>query len=312
MPEIRTELLNKLEHLGTSHRRRFEIGEQLERQGDPRPGTGVKHNLPDIVWLPVTPGGTVNVTRVWEPETPDEERRLLHQQEFGVAPFYIAKYLVTYAQYEAFIKAKDGFDNPTWWRGMPTSHQPQSLVEQRTKKMNNPRDSVSWYQSVAFARWLHHQLQGLEMAHPSGEDEFLVGENAQVRLPTEWEWQWAAQNGAEGRVYPWGDVNTGFANTVEAELKQSIAVGMYPHGAAGCGALDMAGNLMEWCLNNKKPLEIVNAESSAPKVLRGGDWGYGIEISRCAYCDGEDPARIDALNGFRLVLGTPLEHPSTS
>ena len=32
--------------------------------------------------------------------------------------FWIARYPVTYAQYRAFLEAKDGFANPEWWRGL--------------------------------------------------------------------------------------------------------------------------------------------------------------------------------------------------
>ena len=42
----------------------------------------------------------------------------------------------------------------------------------------------------------------------------------QIRLPLEWEWQWAAQNGDEARKYPWGDWKPGFANTNEAGFGQ--------------------------------------------------------------------------------------------
>ena len=76
----------------------------------------------------------------------------MHTQHFNVEPFYIAKYLVTYAQYQAFVEADDGFDNLAWWQGMPEAYQRQKLAEQRTQLSNNPRDGISWYQSVAFAR----------------------------------------------------------------------------------------------------------------------------------------------------------------
>ena len=95
---------------------------------------------------------------------------------------------------------------------------------------------------------MNHRLPGVEMPHPSGKGVLRVSDNAQVRLPTEWEWQWAAQNGTEGRTYPWGEPDTRHTNTEESGLEQAVAVGMYPHGAAACGALDMAGNLMEWCI----------------------------------------------------------------
>ena len=296
-------LLQELENHETTHQRRRAIGQELEKLGDPRPGVGVKEGVPDIEWLPVAPGGTVTVQRAWHPETPDDEYRVLHRQDFNVEPFYVAKYLVTHAQYQAFVEAEDGFDNLLWWQGMPEAYQRQPLAEQRTKSSNNPRDSLSWYQSVAFARWMNHRLDGLELPHPSGSGVMRLGENAHVRLPVESEWQWAAQNGAEARLYPWGEEKPGFANTVESELKQAIAVGMYPHGAAACGALDMVGNLMEWCANDKKNLEIVDVGSTASKVLRGGDWGYGLTYATCIYVDDENPARIDVLNGCRLVLG---------
>jgi len=299
-PEI---LLQELEKYETTDQRRRDIGVELEKIGDPRPGVGIKEGVPDILWLPVAPGGKVTAERAWYPETPEEEFRVVYTQDFNVEPFYIARYLVTYAQYQAFVEASDGFDNLVWWQGMPEAYQRQQLAEQRTKLSNNPRDSISWYQSVAFARWMNHRLSGLELPHPSGSGVMRVGHNAQIRLPTEWEWQWAAQNGAEARLHPWGEEKNGYANTVESGLQQAIAVGMYPHGAAACGALDMGGNLMEWCANDKKNMEVVDVENNASKTLRGGDWGYRIINSRCVYVDDEDPSRIDALNGCRLILG---------
>jgi len=296
-------LLQELENDETTHRRRQQIGEWLEEIGDPRPGVTVKDGIPDIAWLLVVPGGKVKITRVWLPETPDDVARVLSTQYFNVESFYISKYLVTNAQYQNFVEAEDGYDNLDWWQGMPDAYQRQKLAEPRTKMLNNPRDSISWYQSVAFTRWMDHRLQGLVLPHPSGKGMLQVGKNAHIRLPSEWEWQWAAQNGTEERLYPWGEKHTGYANTADSGLKQAIAVGMYPHGAAACGALDMAGNLMEWCANDKVNIEIIDVESNASKVHRGGDWGYGIEIATCAYCDDEDPGQIDVLNGFRLVLG---------
>lgn len=293
MVDSMAQLLQELEIVETTHQRRLQIGKQLNEMGDLREGVGVKDGLPDIAWLPMTHGGTVAIWRSTHTEP------IAH---FEVRPFYIAKYLVTYAQYQAFVDAEDGFENLAWWSGMPKQFQRQKLAEQRTKRANNPRDSVSWYQAIAFTRWLTHRLQGVALPHPSGNGTLSVGESAQVRLPTEWEWQWAAQGGAEKRPFPWGERQEGFANTGESGLEQGTAVGMYPHGAAACGALDMGGNLMEWCASNKVELETIDVASTASKVLRGGDWGYELENAACTYCDDEDPADIDPLNGFRLVL----------
>jgi formylglycine-generating enzyme required for sulfatase activity len=148
------------------------------------------------------------------------------------------------------------------------------LAEQGTQTLNSPRDSVSWYQSVAFARWLAARLQGLELDDGAG-GVLRVGVNAAVRLPTEWEWQWAAQGGVEARAYPWGAWQAGYANTYEAGLGRTTAVGLYPQGAAACGALDLAGNLWEWCLNEYAQPRVVDGYGTgASKVLRGGSFLY--------------------------------------
>jgi len=95
---------------------------------------------------------------------PDPVTIKTDENEIGpvmIKPFFIAKYQVTYAQYRAFVEAEDGFRDDRWWQGMPERYQKQELASQRTKNGNNPRDSVSWYQSVAFARWLDAKYREL-------------------------------------------------------------------------------------------------------------------------------------------------------
>ena len=215
-----TALLQELDAIETTAMRRLQIGVSLEEIGDTRPGVGLKDDIPDIVWLPVVQGGQVEIKRFWWSDTPDKIIKITSIGQFNVEPFYIAKYLVTYAQYQAFVTAEDGFDNLIWWQGMPEDIQRQPLGEQHIKMFNHPRDNISWYQSVAFTRWLNHRLEGLELPHPLDRGELRVGDNAHIRLPTEWEWQWAAQNGVEARLYPWGERGTGYANTAESSLGQ--------------------------------------------------------------------------------------------
>ncbi|MBN8592372.1 MAG: SUMF1/EgtB/PvdO family nonheme iron enzyme [Anaerolineae bacterium] len=273
-----------------AHGARRDIGDRLAVIGDPRPGVGVKEGVPDILWLPVSPGGEIKI----------------EEHSFVVQPFYMAQYLVTFAQYQAFDKAEDGWNNPAWWADMPQDYQQQQLADQRTQAPNNPRDSVSWYQSVAFARWLNNRLRGFEQRDPSGT-VLRVGDNAEIRLPTEWEWQWAAQGGAEQRDYPWGPWQSGYANTDEAGLGRAIAVGMYPQGAAECGALDMAGNLYEWCLNDHENPQVIDGYSNEKyKVLRGGSFVGYQGFAAVSFRNDGDPTFDHYDVGFRLVLGAPI------
>jgi hypothetical protein len=276
-------LLHELGDPRTTHERRRDIGDRLNEIGDTRPGVGVREDgTPDIVWLPVAPGGNLEI----------------EGQNYRVAPFYIAKYPVTYAQYEAFVQAKDGFNNPAWWQGLPKESQEQALSKQNNKRLNCPRDSITWYQSMAFARWLNQHLQGLKLTYHdnSSSPPLIIGENAEVRLPLEYEWQWAAQNGNEQRTYPWGEWSEGYANTSEANLQQTVAAGMYPQGAAACGALDMTGNVLEWCLNK-------HSEKDPYPVLRGGSFFNLSYYAACAYRFSFNPNLDFNFYGFRLVLG---------
>lgn len=278
-------MLDELEKSETTEQRRLRIGDDLALLGDPRAGVGVEGGLPDIAWLPVVQGGDIQIKG----------------KHFTVKPFYISKYLVTYAQYQAFVTAEDGFNNRDWWRGFPEKYQPQKLNEQRTKSPNNPRDSISWYQSVAFSRWLDAKYR------EKGVFEQILGglnpDDWQIRIPTEWEWQWVAQNGREEREYPWGEWQRGFADTNESGLGRAIAVGMYPHGAANCGAMDIAGNLYEWCANNRYEPEIIDVTNKSSKALRGGSFNSpksDVRDHNASYIDYH-------IYGCRLILSS-LSH----
>ncbi|NWJ49144.1 MAG: formylglycine-generating enzyme family protein [Chloroflexi bacterium] len=283
--------MREKDKLTTTHDRRDEIGRRLGVIGDTRQGVGVREDgTPAIVWLPVAPGGEVKIE--------------YKKESFKVEPFYIAQYQVTYAQYRAFVQAPGGYQNPEWWQGFPKKYQPQELRNQSTRLTNYPRDTISWYQSVAFTRWVNSRLRGLELAQPGGGSKpLVVGGNAQIRLPTEWEWQWAAQGGEEERKYPWGGWQEGYANTEGAGLNRVTAVGMYPQGAAKCGALDMSGNLREWCLNKyQKPEEVAVDDSDDSRVVRGGSFGSTLALASCVYRGSSGADSGLSGFGFRVVL----------
>jgi len=280
----RTRLLRELDKNDTTHARRRWIGERLANIGDMRSGIGLDEQgvLPQIDWLPVTPGGEIKINK----------------KRFTVEPFYVAKYLTTYVQFQAFLDTPDGFNDDRWWEGIPDDYQKQAISPAVAQYNNSPRDSVSWYQAVAFSRWLDAKYRELDLfvRFPAG--------NWQIRLPTEWEWQWMAQNGTEDREYAWGTWDEHpRANTKEASIgERSIAVGMYVNGAAGCGALDVTGNLMEWCLNDHNPPDTISMSNKKDKVQRGGSFSFRHTVASTAHRLNYSPHNEGYHYGFRLVV----------
>lgn len=204
-------LIKALNDTSVSHQERLLIGQRLAELGDPRPGVGLRPDgLPDIVWIEIQ-GGSVKL--------------LGHDQVVNVQPFRIAKYPVTNAQFEAFLKAEDGFTNEEWWKD---SEQWKWTPKPTWCEANAPREEVTWSHAMAFCRWLSAKI------------------GTSIRLPTEWEWQQAATGGDPERQFPWeGENHSSRWNGDESTLQRTTAVGMYPHGATQQGVLDMAGNVRE-------------------------------------------------------------------
>jgi len=235
-------LIAQLDHDGLSHLDRLRIGQKLAEFGDPRRGVGLRDGLPDIDWIEI-PGGRIILEEV--------------DHVFEVKPFRMAKYLVTHAQFEAFIKVEDGYQNEEWWKGIRKERdKPKTAACQEA---NAPRERVSWFEAVAYCRWLSHRT------------------GSKIRLPTEWEWQQAATGGNPTHDYPWpGGWEASRCNSGEIRFNRTSAVGMYLRGATGQGLLDMAGNAWEWCLNAYETPEMPTSlridKSKTQRVIRGGSW----------------------------------------
>lgn len=223
-----------------------------------------------------------------------------NKQKLTLPAFTIAKYPITYSQFQVFIDAKDGFHDSRWWDGLAgRSDQPG---DQAWGIADHPRERVSWYDAIAFCRWLSFRLGG-------SYDLDQVAAWA-VRLPTEFEWEKTAR-GTDGRVYPWGnDFDKNKTNTYESGINKTTSVTAYPQGASPYGVLDMAGNVWEWCLTDyDNPfLDVTkeNVRSDAPRVLRGGGWYSNDNDARAAARLRYNPNPRYLGQGFRVVCAAPM------
>lgn len=209
-------------------------------------------------------------------------------QTFGVPAFAIAKYPITNTQYAKFVEAggytvREYWTDAGWqWREQDKLSEPESWRDAKWNGADYPVVGVSWYEALAFCRWLCS----------------VTGER--VLLPTEQQWQRAAQ-GNDGRTYPWG---TQFAkarcNTFESGIGRSTPVTRYPQGASPYVVMDMSGNVWEWCLTQWKNGSLVE-EGDEWRILRGGSWYVTQGIARAVVrLDLHPGSRLNYL-GFRVV-----------
>jgi hypothetical protein len=253
---------------------RAEAGRVLGRIGDKRKGVGLNgKDLPDIDWIKI-PSGEVVL----------EDNAGI----FQVDSFYLARYPITYAQFQCFIDDPEGYTNPCWWAEMDTK--PGIPEMPWWNYPNHPRETVSWFEAMAFCAWLSERL------------------GYAIQLPTEWQWQEAACSGQSGFNYPWGQhYQTGYANINERyrdagphHLQITTAVGIYPQGNSLHGVSDLSGNVWEWCLNGyEKPIN-TQVSGSLPRVVRGGSWVHGWGFACASYRDANDPDDLANNIGFRV------------
>lgn len=230
-------------------------------------------------------------------------------------PYFITRYPITNAQFDAFLKADDGFKNSAWWNGLArTDNQRVPLKQGGVFDLpNHPVVKVTWYQAVAFCRWLNEKLQVLGFklqVWREGKPEPLVRPSSfVVRLPTEAEWEKAART-RDGRKYPWGnDITTEHANYSDTDISATSAVGCFPKGQNPYGVLDLSGNVWEWCAtkwvkdySNYSQQEDNLLEGDSRRVVRGGSFYSFVRVVRCAIRFKFNPDLLLRYPGFRVVL----------
>jgi len=282
---------------------RTQAGDILAGLGDPRPGVGLRPDgLPDIVWCEVPAGSFMmgsddadEMAYGWEKP----------QHEVNLPAFRIARYPVTNAQYAAF--ARDGGYKAKWrscwtdagWEWKEDRSGPD-IYGGAFDLPNHPAVGITWYEMVAFCHWLTVRMR------ETGE----IGPEMEVTLPSEAQWEKAAR-GTDGRIYPWGSqADPSRANYDDTGIDATSAVGCFPGGASPYGALDMSGNVWEWCRTGWQASyeNYQNADGldgTAARVGRGGSFASVARNVRCAYRFDFHPVVSNRIVGFRIVVVFP-------
>ena len=221
----------------------------------PRPGT---------VWIP---GGAF---RMGSNDFYPEERPV---RQVRVDGFWIDRHPVTNQQFARFVAATgyvtvaERAPDPALYPGAPAENLvPGSMVCFPTAGPVDLANNAQWWAWTPGADWRHPRgpastIAGM-MQHPvvhvALEDVEAYCAWAEVDLPTEVEWEYAARGGLPGAIFTWGNEERPdgqimanswqghfpWQNTKEDGYVFTSPVGSFP--ANGYGLLDMAGNVWEW------------------------------------------------------------------
>jgi eukaryotic-like serine/threonine-protein kinase len=232
--------------------------------------------------------------------------------------FHIDRYEVTNAAFAEFVDA-GGYGRREFWSdlvdaeraatddvlrrlvdrtGMPA---PREWSGQRPPggSDDHPVTGVSWYEAAAYCRF------------------------RRMALPTLFEWEKAARDGATSRrsvELPWGYVGPGEPAHGRANFdgRGTTPVGSFPFGVSPYGAYDMAGNVKEWLRNRTEAGHAVTGGSWADPLYvfsrvgsiapEAASSSVGFRCARVAQSE-RGNARAQGGDPLRLAVQAPVYEP---
>lgn len=219
--------------------------------------------------------------------------------------FAVGRYPVTNAEYARFIVA-GGYTTQKWWTEQgwkflqPGGHRwddqahyitmPRLWDNIRFTAPSQPVVGVSWYEAMAYCKWLSEQL------------------GMQIRLPTSYEHERTSRH-TDQRPYPWGDTHPtpDHANTQETLIGKLSPIGCFPLGNAINGASDLKGNIIEWLSTGYGSVSHTDALNDChPEnhvLLSDGTYLRSKELLHCGSRDWFCPIDwFSSIVGFRVCL----------
>ncbi len=264
---------------------RIACGNLLALVGDPRietfnpkmvriSGGEVKIGLPkDSVDHVLQRFDGLGLNRIWiDKECP--------QHTVQLAPYMLALYPLTNAEYQTFLLATGYQEIPTSW----------DFRRYPLERSNHPVYTLTPEAADAYVSWL------------------ATSTGRAFRLPTEAEWEWAAA-GPLMHEFPWGpDFDANLCNTAETGLFSSSPVGAFVGGESAFGLSDMAGNVEEYVSDPYQAYpggafvadHLVDIHGSY-RVARGGSFARFRDLARTRRRHGHNPQSPTYAMGLRLA-----------
>ena len=234
---------------------RVRAAESLARLGDPRQEL-LDPTPRQFLHIRAPETGRYRLQAADRPELNFFQQSTLDLEE-PVGGFGMARFPVTVVQYQAFL---DNLPAQGHKEALPYDWEAQTMIP------TAPVVGVSFRQAESFCEWLTDRLtNNSEVGGGSLPDGCVI------RLPTEYEWEWAAagESGERRRKYPWGDEPP---DAQRANFGMRIGrvspVGCFPDGATPDGVEEMGGNVLEWTTSAYDRGEA--RDEDPPRVVRGG------------------------------------------
>jgi formylglycine-generating enzyme required for sulfatase activity len=213
----------------------------------------------------------------------EEERDSVPVHRVEVDGFMMGRSEVTNAQYLAFLDETNYRrpSDPSFLKGYLAAHPELPVL------------NVTWDDALAFSSWLGGKA------------------GANVRLPTEAEWEYAASGGRPGMKYPWGEeppkTRARYEDNAPSGARAATAT-LFPPTAFGL--LNMAGNAAEWLMDYYSDSYYGSSAAKNPtgpatgkdRVVRGGSWKSADDEILVALRNKRNPSEASDQIGFRIVI----------